>query len=224
MNELLWIGFIIIDLSLALAIFRFFGRGGLYALIVFDLLLCNIQVLKTVELFGLTTTLGNILYASVFFATDLLSEFYGKKNAQKGVYLGFISLLMATLYMQLALQFVPAGDDFAQPHLLAIFNFFPRIVLASLAAYFVSQTHDVWAYHYWHERTNGRHLWLRNNASTFVSQLLDSVIFCAVAFIGVFSWPVWWEVLLSTYILKLFVALMDTPFIYLARRFYCKDS
>ena len=67
MNELLWIGFIFIDLSLALVIFRFFGRSGLFALIVFNLLLCNIQVLKTVEMFGLTTTLGNILYASVFF-------------------------------------------------------------------------------------------------------------------------------------------------------------
>ncbi len=223
MNELLWLSFILIDLSLALAIFRFFGRCGLFALIVFNLLLCNIQVLKTVELFGLTTTLGNVLYASVFFATDLLSEFYGKKEAKKGVYLGFISLLMATLYMQLALHFIPAPDDFAQPHLLAIFNFFPRIVLASLAAYFVSQMHDVWAYHYWLTRTNGRHLWLRNNASTFASQLLDSVIFCAIAFIGVFPWDVWWEVLLSTYLLKLFVALLDTPFIYLASRFHGKE-
>lgn len=220
MNELLWFAFIFIDLSLALCIFKFFGRSGMYALIVFNLLLCNIQVLKTIELFGLTTTLGNILYASIFFTTDLLSEFYGKKDAQKGVYLGFIAMVMTTLYMQLALQFVPASDDFIQPHLEAIFSFFPRIVLASLAAYFVSQLHDVWAYHFWHKRTNGRHLWLRNNASTCVSQLLDSVIFCSIAFAGVFPWDIWWEILFSTYVLKLFVALIDTPFIYLARYLY----
>ena len=127
---------------------------------------------------------------------------------------------MATIYMQLALLFVPASDDFAQPHLQVIFGFFPRIVLASLAAYLVSQMHDVWAFHFWRERTKGRHLWLRNNASTFVSQLLDSIIFCSIAFAGVFPWNIWWEVLLTTIILKIFVALMDTPFIYLARRMH----
>ena len=79
-NSLLWIGFAVLDLSVTLAVFRYFGKVGLYALIVFDLLICNIQVLKIISLFGLTTTLGNILYAGVFLATDILSECYGKKS------------------------------------------------------------------------------------------------------------------------------------------------
>lgn len=218
MNEILWIGFVVMDLSLVLVLFKLFGRMGLFALIVFNLILCNIQVLKTVELFGMTTTLGNILYASVFLSTDLLSEFYGKEEAKRGVLMGFVMLVLATVYMQLALQFKPSPDDFAQPHLQAIFGFLPRVALASMAAYLVSQTHDVWAFHFWKDRTGGKHLWLRNNLSTIVSQLLDSAIFCCIAFLGVFPMEVFYEILFTTFFIKLLVAVADTPFIYLARR------
>lgn len=223
MNELLWIGFAVLDLTLALALFRFFGRTGLFALIVFNLLLCNIQVLKTIELFGLTTTLGNVLYASVFLATDILSEVYGKKQAQKAVLLGFVTLLMGTAYMQISLLFSPAADDFAQPHLQAIFGFMPRIALASMTAYLVSQLHDVWAFHFWRAKTGEGKLWLRNNLSTLASQLLDSVIFCAIAFTGMFPWPVFLEILLSTYVIKVAVAMLDTPFMYIAKNIARKN-
>lgn len=224
MNETLWILFALVDLCMVLAVYRFFGRVGLFGLMVFNLLLCNIQVLKTVELFGLTTTLGNILYASVFLATDLLSEFYGKKEAQKGVLLGFVTLLMMVGYMQLALLFQPSGDDFAQPHLEALFGFMPRIALASMCAYLISQLHDVWAFHAIKARTGGKMLWLRNNASTMVSQFLDSAIFCTIAFWGMFPVNVFWEILLSTYIIKVAVAALDTPFIYVAKRFFRKED
>ena len=197
MNEILWIIFALVDLCMVLVVYRMFGRVGLFGLMVFNLLLCNIQVLKTVELFGLTTTLGNVLYASVFLATDLLSEFYGKKEARKGVLLGFVALVMMVAYMQIALYFKPAPDDFAQPHLAALFGFLPRIALASMVAYLISQIHDVWAFHAIKERTGNKLLWLRNNASTMVSQLLDSVIFCVIAFWGMFPIEVFWEIMLD---------------------------
>ena len=218
MNELLWLGFAVMDLSLVLILYRFFGKIGLYGLIVFNLILCNIQVLKTIELFGMTTTLGNILYASVFLSTDMLSEFYGKKEAKKAVYLGFVVLLMAVVYMQLALKFVPAADDFAQPHLEAIFGFLPRIALGSMAAYIVSQLNDVYIFHLLKDKMGERHLWLRNNASTLLSQFLDSSVFCLVALWGLFPFDVWVEILFTTYLFKVIVAVMDTPFLYLARR------
>ncbi|THB62932.1 MAG: VUT family protein, partial [Desulfovibrio sp.] len=141
MNELLWLSFALVDLILVIVVFRLFGRVGLFGLIVFNLILCNIQVLKLVELFGLTTTLGNLLYASVFLATDLLGEFHGKAEARKGVFLGFVTLIMATGYMQIALLFTPAPDDIIQPHLAEIFGFQWRVALASIAAYLVSQLH-----------------------------------------------------------------------------------
>jgi len=88
LNNLLWIGFILVDLSLAVVLYRFFGKYGLYTIIVVSIVTSNIQVLKTVELFSLVATLGNVLYGSVFFATDILSEVYGKKSARRGVWLG----------------------------------------------------------------------------------------------------------------------------------------
>ncbi|MCG8530296.1 MAG: queuosine precursor transporter [Desulfovibrionales bacterium] len=218
MNEVLWISFAIADLCIALMLYRFFGKIGLFAVIVFNLLVCNIQVLKTLELFGLTTTLGNILYAGVFLATDMLSEFYGKREAQKGVMLGFVTLVLMTVYMQIALHFTPNADDFAQPHLEAIFGFLPRIAVASMVAYLTSQTHDVWAFHFWKRKTEGKMLWLRNNASTLVSSLIDSSIFCLIAFYGVFPAAVLVEIMLTTVLFKAFVSILDTPFIYLARR------
>ncbi|MDC7217514.1 MAG: queuosine precursor transporter [Spirochaetales bacterium] len=224
MNELLWLGFAVMDLSLVLVIYRFFGKIGLFGLIVFNLILCNIQVLKTIELFGMTTTLGNILYASVFLSTDMLSEFYGKKEAKKAVYLGFVVLVMAVVYMQLALMFTPAADDFAQPHLEAIFGFLPRIALGSMAAYIVSQLNDVYVFHLLKDKMGERHLWLRNNASTLLSQFLDSSVFCFVALWGLFPFEVWVEILFTTYLFKVIVAVMDTPFLYMARRLHARVS
>lgn len=217
MNELLWISFALLDLAAVVLMFRLFGRIGCYAMVVLSLLVCNIQVLKTVTLFGLTTTLGNVLYASVFLATDILSEFYGRKEARRAVLLGFCCLVLATAYMQVALLFVPAPSDFAQPHLQAVFGILPRVTMASLAAYLVSQLHDVWAYELLRRRTKGRHLWLRNNMSTMISQIMDSFIFCALAFAYVFPWDVWLQILFTTILFKLVVALLDTPFIYLAK-------
>ena len=224
MNELLFFSFALLDLTVVLLLFRFFGKTGLHALIVLSIILCNIQVLKTVQLFGMTTTLGNVIYASIFLTTDILGEFYGKEEAHKGVMLGFAALVIAAVYMQITLLYIPAPSDFIQPHLAAIFSFMPRVAVASLLAYFVSQFHDVWAFHFWKDKTGGRHLWLRNNASTLVSQLLDSVIFCAVAFLGVFPLSVWLQIMLTTYLLKAIMAIMDTPFIYLARRIHQKRA
>lgn len=218
MNELIWFLFMIGDLSIALLIFRIFGKKGLLMLIAANIIICNIQVLKTVELFGITATLGNILYGSIFFATDVISELYGKKEAKRAVLIGFASLLIMTLYMQVSLLFQPAPDDFASEHLQALFGFMPRIALGSLTAYLLSQLHDVWAFEFWKQKTKGKYLWLRNNFSTLVSQMIDSVVFCVIAFLGLFPMNIWFEILITTYLFKLIVALFDTPFIYFAKK------
>jgi uncharacterized integral membrane protein (TIGR00697 family) len=126
-------------------------------------------------------------------------------------------LVVATLWMQIALLFKPSPEDFSQEHLRAVFSLMPRIAFASLTAYITAQLHDVWAFHFWKEKTGGRHLWLRNNASTMVSQLIDSAIFTTLAFAGVVDWDTFWSILLTTYLFKLIVAAVDTPFMYLTR-------
>jgi len=216
-NVTLWLLFMVVDLSAVLIAYKLFGKVGLYGVICMSIIVANIQVLKLVDMFGLTVTLGNILYGSIFFATDMLSEFHGKKAATKGVWLGFFVLLLTTVYMQIAMLFKPNVEDFIQPHLQAIFTIFPRVVLGSLVAYVISQHHDVWAFDFWKQKFKGKYLWLRNNASTLVSQLIDSIIFCFIAFLGVFSMEVFWQILFTTYLFKVIVAIVDTPFIYYAK-------
>lgn len=201
--------------------YRFFGRMGLYAWIPFAGVLANIQVLKLVELFGITATLGNIIYASSFLITDILSEIYGEQKAKKAVYIGLFSLVIMTILMNLALVFQPASDDFAQGSLETIFGFMPRIICASFLAYFLSQTHDVWAYEFWRNRFPSiGFLWLRNNASTMVSQFIDSSLFTLIAFWGVYPLETLFEIFWTTYLLKWVVGAADTPFIYLARHWF----
>ena len=219
-NELLWVLFIIVELTLAVVVFRFFGRVGLYSLIAVSIILCNIQVAKQITLFGMPATLGNVLYATIFFATDVLSELYGKREARRGVWLGFAALILANIAMQFGLQFKPSEVDQVSGAMDKVFSFLPRITLGSLVAYIASQLHDVWAFDLWRRKTRGRHLWLRNNLSTMVSQLLDSFLFSFIAFAGVEGFPTGYiaKIAVTTYLLKLVVAAVDTPFIYLAVR------
>lgn len=217
-NEVLWLVFMLLNLSVVIVAFRMWGKIGLYVAIACSGIICNIQVVAFVELFGLVATLGNIVYASIFLATDILSEHYGVKEARKGVWIGFFFLAWATVAMQFAINFVPAqvaGGRFE--HLVAIFEFMPRIVVASLIAYLVSQHHDIWAFAFWKHKTSGRYLWLRNNASTWISQLADSIVFTLIAFYGEVGVGVLIDVVVTTYILKLVVAVVDTPFLYLSK-------
>jgi len=226
-NELLWFIFMVIDMSLAVLLFKFFRKQGLYLLIAVNIILANIQVVKVVELFGLSATLGNILYGSIFFSTDILSDIYGKKEAKKGVLIGFISLLLMTLYMQLSLYIKPANFEEAQViqnSLENIFSLIPRIALGSIVSYFISQYTDVFIFHLIKSKTGEKKLWLRNNISTMISQFIDSIIFVFIAFWGLYTMDVWWEILITTYLFKWIVAAVDTPFIYIAKRTIEKEK
>ncbi len=225
-NTLLGLIFIFIHFGLVLFAYRQFGKTGLMVWIAISTILANIQVLKGIEILGLQATLGNTLYGSIFFATDILSEKYGKKDAARSVYLGFFSAITLLITMQLALMFVPLQDDFAlavHDALSLIFGFSGRIVLASLTAYLISQLLDVTIYskiRQW--LPSDRWLWVRNNGSTMISQAIDTAIFVSIAFWGL-SYDLW-QIMLSTYILKFLIAALDTPFLYLAKKIEPKSN
>ncbi len=215
-NEILWFAFMLVNFGLILGFYRCFGKAGLYAWIPMCTILANIQVLKTVEFFGLVATLGNIMYATGFLATDILSENHGKKAATKGMLLGFGSMVVMLVVMQIALLFIPHESDFIQGSLQKIFGIMPRIVAGSIVAYLISQYHDIWAYTFWKKRTGK--IWVANNFSTMISQLIDSLVFAFIAFFGVFPLEVWWQIVLTTYLFKWLTALVDTPFLYLSKK------
>ncbi|SDJ68313.1 queuosine precursor transporter [Sediminibacillus albus] len=223
-NELIWIIFALVNFGMLLIVYRIFGKPGLFVWIGMSTVIANIQVVKTVELFGLTATLGNIIYGTAFLATDILNEKYGKEEAKKAVWMGFSTLIAMTIMMQIALKFQPGPDDFAQDSLATLFGLVPNIAIGSLTAYIISQYFDVWIYARLKNLfPSSKYLWIRNNASTMISQLLDSAVFCGIAFYGEYPLDIWLEIFFTTYIIKFLVAAIDTPFLYWAKAMH-KDS
>jgi queuosine precursor transporter len=218
MNELLWLIALLLNFLGMLLFYKFFKKPGLFIWIAIATILCNVQVLKTVQIFGIVATLGNILYGSVFLATDILSEKYGKAEARKGVWAGFLSLITMIILMNLAIYYIPHESDFAQESLKTIFEIMPRIGFASLVAYLLSQYLDTGLYDYLKNKTEK--IWIRNNVSTILSQLVDSVLFSTLAFWGVFEFDIFMQIMISTYVFKFVVSILDTPFIYLAKRMH----
>lgn len=219
-NELIFIITVLIYLGSVLLLYKFFGKNGLFAFAIFGTLLGNIAVCKCIDLFGLSTTAGNVLYASTFLVTDILSEKYGKKEAHKAVMYSFSVMLLWLLGTQLILLFTPNSNDYINESLKVVFGLVPRITIASLVGFICSQNIDVVLYHFIWKKTgdNKSKLWLRNNGSTLISQLIDTVIFAFLAFFGTYPTNVFISILVTTYLFKAIVALADTPFIYIARK------
>lgn len=218
-NEMLWLGFALINFIIVLLFYKLFGKSGLFVWIGFSTVVANLQVVKTIEIFGLTATMGNIMYGTAFLVTDILNEKYGEKEAKKAVWLGFATLISLTVIMQGVLLFKPDETDFAQGALETIFGLIPRIALGSLAAFIISQYADVSIYSFIRKKfPSDRMLWVRNNGSTMISQLIDTLIFTSIAFLGVYPFSVWVQIFITTYLIKFVVAIIDTPFAYLAKK------
>ncbi len=165
-----------------------------------------------------------LAYALTFAFTDIISEVYGRKTAGRVVLAGFIAQLLVIAYILFAIKLPHAPFSPASPEAYrSVVWGGSQVIIASLIAYIISQTHDVWAFHFWRQKTGGRWLWLRNNASTMVSQLIDTVLFISLAFYVIPSLmggnPVPLEVLASIikgqYLVKILIALGDTPLVYL---------
>ncbi len=219
MNEILWFLFALVNFVLVLGIYKLFGKTGLFAWIAMGTVLANIQVTKTIELFGLTATLGNIMYGTLFLVTDSLNEKYGLKDAKNAVYIGFVSLIAMVIIMQMALLFTPHAEDFASDSLNTIFSLMPRIALGSLTAYILSQLLDVHLFQKIKEKLpSDKLLYVRNIGSTMVSQFVDTLIFVPIAFLGTHELSIVISIFITTYIIKLLVAVLDTPFVYIIKK------
>ncbi|MFI3252391.1 MAG: queuosine precursor transporter [bacterium] len=222
MNDLIFILSMFFFLGSVLLTYKLFGKIGLFVFIAFATILANIQVLKTVEIFGFTTTAGCVMYASTFLCTDILSEKYGSKTAKKSVYLGLIVSILWLVGTQVTIWFNPSDVDWSSDLIEGIFSVVPRVTIASLVAYAISQSVDVFMYHKIWNKTDK--LWLRNNGSTFVSQLVDSIIFFTIAFLGTMEISVLLSLIFTTYFFKIIVAFVDTPFIYLSKKIVPLDE
>lgn len=223
MNELLLIASVVFIFGCVLLAYYLFGKIGLYVMTAIATVFANVEVLVLIHAFGMDQTLGNVLFGATFLITDILSECEGKKEANKAVCIGIFSSLFFLLLSQSWLLYKPTADDTIMTPLREIFKAVPRTVIASLIVYAVSQVFDVWLYHKWWaftERKCGnsrKFLWLRNNGSTLVSQLLNTLLFTLAAFAGTYDLRTLISIFASSYVIFIFTSLIDTPAVYLAR-------
>ncbi len=230
LNEIILAATLIVLYGAVLLWFYLFGAGGLMAFSVFATISANIEVLILVNAFGMEMTLGNIMFATTFLVTDILSEVSGKEAARKAVAAGIAANILFIIVSQSWLMYLPSQNDWAMPSIKAVFSNTPRMMLSSLLVYAIVQSFDVWLYHKWwsfsEKLANDRRkfLWLRNNGSTLVSQLLNTALFTLFAFYGTYDIPTLISVAFSSYIIFIFTSLLDTPVIYAARKMHEKKQ
>jgi uncharacterized integral membrane protein (TIGR00697 family) len=228
MNELLLVGSVFLTYGAVLFAYRLFGKIGLYVMTAIATILANIEVTMLVDGFGMEQTLGNVMFASTYLITDILSENEGKESANRAVWLGVMTSAMMFILTQYWMFYNPVENDWASPHIEAIFSTTPRLLLGSFIGYAVSQRFDVWLYHrIWKATTEKsgdkkRFLWLRNNGSTMLSQIINTVLFTTIAFAGMYDTKTLVSIIVSGYIIYVFTSLLDTPIVYIAR--YLKEK
>ncbi|GAA4297168.1 queuosine precursor transporter [Aestuariibaculum suncheonense] len=173
-----------------------------------------------IEIFGsklFEISVGILPYPITFLITDLISEIYGKKRANQVVVAGIFASLFSLLIVYVssivpATSWSPVGDQM----FTTVFGNTVLAVFASMMAYLFAQFIDIQIYHYWKSLTKGKHLWIRNNFSTFISQFVDT--FTVVGLLCVFhiiSWENFLGLILSGFLFKVLIAMCDTPFMYL---------
>ncbi|MBU0597072.1 queuosine precursor transporter [Patescibacteria group bacterium] len=199
----------------------------LASIFIAGLLSANMLGTKITVLFGVAVSVGIFAYPLTFMITDVISEVFGKERAKQVVWSALIAQILVLLLIYISIK-LPAADRYAlNNEYVQVFSSSLRMIVASLIAFVVSQTHDIWAFNFWKIKTKGRYLWFRNNASTFVSQAIDTLLFMFIAFYGIsdkFTVLFILQLSFSYWIFKIIFAVLDTPFIYLLVRWLRKDN
>lgn len=208
---------IIVTFSLVVLIEKLFKKEGLYVWLSIATILANITVCKMIDVFSFTTSLGNVLFASTFLATDIMSEKYGKEEAKKGVYISIFSAITFIIITQLTLLFIPSSDDVVNDAMKILFSISIRTMAASMLMFFISNMADIHLYNKLKEKYPNK-LWLRNNVSTILCNCVENYFFNTLAFIGIFPMSVIISIATTTTVIEIVIALCDTPFLYLSKK------
>ena len=185
--------------------------------------LVNLLVVKHVILFGFPVTAALFVYVLTFVFTDVISELYGHHHTKMVIVAGFVANILLIILVMGASSLEPCELFEEEGVFERSFSFVVAIVTASLVAYLVAQSMDVYLFALLRKRTNGRFLWLRNNLATMISQIVDTFIFVFVAWViwlwlpsgkGDLTWYIWKSIAQGEFIWKLILAILDTPIVY----------
>ncbi len=193
--------------------FRYFDI--LVALFVSVLLISNIASTKILSLWKFTFDGGTLLFPVSYIFGDILTEVYGFRRSRRVIWLGFFAALLMSLVLFVVQILPPAGGWNNQQAYESVLGFVPRIVIASLLAYFTGEFANSVILSRLKIITKGRFLWTRTIGSTIIGEGIDTLVFCWIAFYGILPQPLFWSVLISNYIFKCTVEIGFTPLTYL---------
>ena len=210
------------DQKLAYRIYLYLGALFITSLVVSNLIFQKFfywNPFGKIEIFGASlfeVSVGILPYPVTFLITDLISEIYGRKMANQIVTAGIFASLFSMAIILIA-EVAPAIDTspIDDRTFTKVFALSPIAVLASMIAYLFAQYIDIGIYHFWKKLTKGKYLWLRNNCSTFLSQFIDTfTVVGLLCVFGVLPWSMFLGLVISGFLFKIFIALLDTPFLY----------
>lgn len=216
MNTIILFVEVIFIFSALMLCYKLFGKTGAVAWVGMATILANVITAKNADIFGLSTAIGTVMFASTFLATDILTEYHSVQDAKKAVYIGLFADVLLIVSTQIALLYKPSAFDYADGAMQTLFALNLRISLASMVMYFISNFADVFLFEKLKEKSGGKRLWLRNNVSTILCNCLENFGFIALAFAGIYDARTILTIALSTSIIEAIIAVCDTPFIYLA--------
>lgn len=224
MNNVIIICEVIAIFSILLLCRRLFGKNGLIAWVGLATVLANIITAKNVNIIGLSTAIGTVMFASTFLATDILAECYSVQDAKKAVRFGLFSNIILIVSTQIALLYTPSEFDYANDAMKTLFSLNLRISIASAVMYYVANMADIYVFSKIKNKTHGTKLWLRNNVATILCNCLENFGFIGLAFAGIYDISTILTIAVSTSIIEALVAICDTPFLYAAKKLKYGDE
>lgn len=217
MNIVLGIISIIATFSIVVCMEKMFKKEGLYVWISIATIMANILVCKSIDILGLTASLGNVMFASIFLATDILSEKYDVKDSRKAVMLAIASQIIFILATTLAVSYIPSETDLSNESMKTLFSINARVSISSIVMFGASNMLDIYLFEKIKKKFPKR-LWLRNNVSTIISNCLENYFFVFFAFVGIYDYSTILSIATTTSILEIIIAICDTPFMYIAKK------
>ena len=209
---------IVVTFTMVVLIEKIFKKEGLYVWAAIALIMANILECQTVGLFsGFTSTCGNVLFASVFLSTDIMSEKYGVEYSKKVIKLAVAAMIAFTAIMQIGLLFTPDATDFAHDSMVTLFSLNFRITISSIVMFFISNNLDIFLFEKIKTKLPNQ-LWVRNNVATIISNVLENYFFIFFAFVGLYDIPTMLNIATTISVVEIVIALFDTPFLYISKK------
>lgn len=200
---------------------RFMKKEGAYVALTTLIIASNLGVAKLFNLFGMEVTAANMSMGMAFVIYSIITEVYGQSEGRKAVWIGFFAQFAFLSLGLIYTGYTPSQNDLAQNYLSQAFAITPRIALGSWIAFLVSGYVAVWVYDALKGKTK---IWMRNNASTKIGQIVDNMIFVTIAFAGLVDWATYFQIFLTTTLIELALDYIDTWVVYIGIKFLKDDG